>query len=296
MRTLEEAFAKFKSRLELHDKESKNASERHTEVRDYLKTKFAIEGDFLTGSYARWTKTKPLKDVDIMCPLGEKDKGYRDKPPSVVLDAFHDALVEKYGTQKVSRQRRSCTVSFGVTVDEEDRTDYKIVSVDTVPAFKSGDAYEIPDADKGEWIKTNPKVHAEKAVAAQRAYSDQWKGIVRMLKYWNNHNGKPIKPSFLIEVMCLDCLSGGFGGRWDYEFQSAFETLADRIHEQWPDPAGLGPPVSDSMTDSDRANAKTALKAAQRSTAEAIHMARQGKNYEAQKAWRALFGPRFPHP
>lgn len=107
MRTLEEAFAKFKSRLELHEKEQKNASERHTEVRDHLKTKFAVENDFLTGSYARWTKTKPLKDVDIMCPLGEKDKGYRDKHPSVVLDAFHDALVEKYGSQIAGVERRN---------------------------------------------------------------------------------------------------------------------------------------------------------------------------------------------
>ena len=40
MRTLEEAFNKFKSRLELNDKERKNASDRHTEVRDHLKTRF----------------------------------------------------------------------------------------------------------------------------------------------------------------------------------------------------------------------------------------------------------------
>ena len=26
---------------------------------------FHIDRDFLTGSYKRWTKTKPLKDVDI---------------------------------------------------------------------------------------------------------------------------------------------------------------------------------------------------------------------------------------
>lgn len=296
MRTLEEAFNKFKSRLELNDKERKNASDRHTEVRDHLKTRFSIEGDFLTGSYARWTKTKPLKDVDIMFPLGEKERHYRDKHPSEILDAFHSSLVEKYGEDNVGRQRRSCTVRFGVTVDSDDRTDYKIVSVDTVPAFQNGDDYEIPDADEGEWIKTNPKKHADKAVAAQQAYASQWKAIVRMLKYWNNHNGKPIKPSFLIEVMCLDCLSGGFGGRWDYEFQSAFATLADRIFEEWPDPAGLGPAVSDMMSESDKAIAKVALQQAERSAAEAIHLARQGKNYEAQKAWRSLFGPMFPHP
>jgi hypothetical protein len=296
MRTLDEAFAKFKSRLELKEKEQTNASDRHREVRDHLKSKFDIRNDFLTGSYARWTKTKPLKDVDIFCPLGDKDKHYRDAAPSVVLADFESALIEKYGSSMVSRQRRSCTVDFGVTADAEEKTDYKIMSVDVVPAFKSGENYEIPDADTAEWIMTNPKVHADKAIAAQRAYNDQWKAIVRMLKYWNNHNGKPIKPSFLIEVMCLDCLSGGFGGRWDYEFQSIFATLAEQIHHEWKDPAGLGPAVSDSMDSSKKDGARLALESAQRSAAQAIHLARQGKNYEAQKAWRALFGPIFPHP
>lgn len=56
MLTTDEAFRKFKSRLELNDREQKNASARQKEVRDYLDTKFAIENSFLTGSYARYTK------------------------------------------------------------------------------------------------------------------------------------------------------------------------------------------------------------------------------------------------
>ncbi len=296
MRTLEEAFLKFKSRLELKPKEQDNASERHKEIRAHLKTKFTIENDFLTGSYARWTKTKPLKDVDIFCPLGTAHAHYRDEHPDNVLKAFETALAEKYGAANVSRQRRSCTVDFGVTPDSEDKTDYKVMSVDVVPAFKKDDDYEIPDANEGKWIETNPKTHADKAVAAQRAYNDQWKAMVRMLKYWNNHHGKPVKPSFLLEVMCLDCLSGGFGGRWDYEFQSLFATLANRIDEVWADPAGLGPPVSDMMDNARKATAKSALEAAESAATNAIHLARQGKNYEAHLAWRALFGPLFPHP
>src|SRR3546814_7161967 len=69
MLTVDEAFRKFKSRLELNEKEQKNASARQTEVRDYLVTKFAIDRSFLTGSYARYTKTKPLKDIDIFFVL-----------------------------------------------------------------------------------------------------------------------------------------------------------------------------------------------------------------------------------
>lgn len=297
MLTTDEAFRKFKSRLELNAKEQDNASKRHIEVRDHMRTKFAVDNDFLTGSYGRHTKTKPLKDIDIFIVLGEKEKHYRDEHPSNVMTAFETALVEKYGSAAVSKQRRAVTVDFGVKPDDEDKTDYRVVSLDVVAAFRDGDNYEIPDSLDGKWVKTNPKIHAEKAVAAHQSYSSEWKGLVRMVKYWNNnkkHSEKPIKPSFLIEVMALECLHAPWSGTFPYEMQGFFSTLADRIDEAWPDPAKLGPPVSDMMDATKRANAKAALKAAARECTLAIDLARQGKNTEALKAWRALFGPMFP--
>src|SRR5712675_2432615 len=110
MISLDEAFRKFKSRLELNDREQKNASQRHTEVRDYLGTKFAIERSFLTGSYARHTQTKPLQYFDIFFVLKQAERHYRPKAPSVALKAFNDALVEKYGKDAVRKQSRSVNV------------------------------------------------------------------------------------------------------------------------------------------------------------------------------------------
>lgn len=297
MLTIDEAFRKFKSRLELKDKEQKNATDRHTEVRGFIRSKFSIDNDFLTGSYARYTKTKPLKDIDIFFVMGSKEKHYRDKTAGVVLDDYKKALVEKYGDKAVRRQSRSINVDFGVAVEDEDKTDYKILSVDVVPAFASGDNYEIPDGDTGNWIKTNPKIHAEKATTAHQAYSSEWKGLVRMAKYWNNnpkHGEKPVKPSFLIEVMALQCLHGGWGGQFDREMQAFFATMADRIGDTWADPAGLGPPISNSMDAARVTRARQALGAAATQAGVAINHVRQGRIGEALKVWRDLFGPMFP--
>jgi hypothetical protein len=297
MLTVDEAFRKFKHRLELNDREQKNASARQTEIRDYLVTKFSISRSFLTGSYARYTKTKPLKDIDIFFVLKESENHYRSEAPSVVIGAFYDALVEKYGASAVRKQSRSVNVDFGVVIDAEDNTDYRVVSVDVVPAFASGDNYEIPDDDTGKWIKTNPEIHASKATAAHHAFSNEWKGLVRMVKYWNNnarHGEKPVKPSFLIEVMALQCLHGDWQGRFDYEIQGFFSTLADRIFDEWPDPAGLGPPVSNGMDAARKQRARDLLMTASRDASVAIDHARRGRNGEALKAWRALFGPKFP--
>lgn len=298
MLTIDEAFRKFKSRLELNDKEQANASARQTEVREYLDTRFAIDNSFLTGSYKRHTKTKPLKDIDIFFVLKESERHYHNKTPSVVIDDFHKELVDKYGKDAVRKQSRSVNVDFGVVVDADDNTDYRVVSVDAVPAFAAGDDYEIPDTDTGKWIKTNPKIHADKATAAHQAFSNEWKGLVRMVKYWNNNpkhgTDKPVKPSFLIEVMALECLHGGWQGRFDYEIQALLATLADRIFDTWPDPAGLGPPISDGMDKARKQRARDLLLAASRDASNAIHLSRQGRNGDALKAWRALFGPKFP--
>lgn len=294
MLTINDAFRKFKSNLELTDREQKDASRRQKEIREYLGTKLSIERDFLTGSYSRWTKTKPLKDVDIFCCLGVEERHYRSKPPADLLGVVEKALGEKYGRECVGAQRRSVNVNFGVAA-HEDLTDENVMSFDVVPAFEEEHYFEIPDVESTSgWIKTDPEIHREKALEAQNAYNGEWKAIVRMMKYWNNGHDKPIKPSFLIEVMALKVLHPPFGGSFDREMQGLFYTLADRIEETWEDPAGWGTPVSDKMDSSRCAVARSELIKAGAAATEAIRLTREGKNGAALDAWRKLLGPLFP--
>lgn len=291
MITVKDAFKKFASRLELTQREQDDASRRQKEIREHLRKTFDVKDDFLTGSYRRHTKTKPLKDVDIFCVLGDNDKHYRDKPPGVVLGDFESCLAEKYGSDKVKSQRRSVTVDFDVTGQDD-----RVMSFDVVPAFEKKGHYEIPDtATSSGWTETDPKVHAEKATAANRAFSGQWKRMVRMTKKWNDNHGKPVKPSFLIEVMALELLVPEFGGDYRRETKGLFSSLADRLGETWGDPAGLGPPVSDGMTSFERQQARQALETVEQTAAKAIRLEREGKNGEALRVWRnEVFGDLFP--
>lgn len=292
MLTITEAFRKFRTRLELTDKEQADASRRQKEIREVMNGGFKLADDFLTGSYRRWTKTKPLKDVDIFCVLHDDERPkYRDgKHPSIVLAETTKVLTTKYGHENVERQRRSVNVRFSVGPDEE-----RVMSFDVVPAFTKSDHYEIPDmATMKGWTETNPKIHAEKATSANEAFSSEWKGMVRMVKRWNREKEKPVKPSFLLEVMALDILRPPFGGDFPYEFMAFFATAADRINETWPDPAGLGPPVSDAMDSGARTAAERALTGAHHSCREAIELSRAGKNGDALRKYRDIFGELFP--
>jgi hypothetical protein len=54
-----EAFRKFRSNLELTQKEQDDASRRQKEMRALMDQSFNIADDFLTGSYRRWTNQAP---------------------------------------------------------------------------------------------------------------------------------------------------------------------------------------------------------------------------------------------
>jgi|ERR1700722_18715110 len=292
MITTTDAFRKFRTNLELTQKEQDDASRRQKEIRSLMDDEFILEDDFLSGSYKRFTKTKPLKDVDIFCVFhdDERDKYRKDKHPSLILNAVEKVLAKNYGADKVSKQRRSICIEFPFSAEDD-----RVMSFDVVPAFTKDDHYEIPDLSttKG-WTETNPKIHAEKATTANDKFDGEWKGMVRMIKAWNNEKNKPVKPGFLLEVMCLDLLRPPFNGKFPYEFMQLFASAADRIPEEWPEPAGLGPLVSDSMNASEKSAAQKVLREASYAIRQAINLEQNGNQGEALRTYRNLFGAKFP--
>lgn len=291
MLTTREAFDKFRSSLELSETEKRDAQRRTREVRELIDESFQVDRDFLSGSYGRNTKTKPLKDVDVVFELGQDERWRRDKPPIEILEAFKACLRKEYREDQLEIGRRCVTVEFEKTM-YQDGTEEKVLSIDLVPAFKSDDDYEIADKDKGQWIKTNPEIHKQMATDKNAVLDGKWKPLVKMLKAWNRANGKTIKPSFLVEVMALGLVQPAFS---DYpnEIRNFFAAAADAISRPWADPAGLGPPVSDQMTPQLVSAAKTALIEAQRKAALAFRAEQTGRQGDALQLWQEILGPLF---
>ena len=93
--------------------------------------------------------------------------------------------------------------------------------------------------------------------------------------------------------MALDLVDGPFNNFPD-ESRRFFAAAADTVGDAWPDPAGLVPPVSDEMTFTIVASARSALEEAERSAARAYRAEQQGRQGEALAVWKSIFGKYFP--
>jgi hypothetical protein len=230
----------------------------------------------------------------VLFVLGEKEKWRRQKSPLEMLQAFDACLKKQFsGSDQTEICRRAVTVIFEKNYYPDDH-EGKVLSIDAVPAFEAGaDVYEIPDKVTGQWIKTNPKKHMEQSTAKNNELDGRWVPLVKMAKGWNRANGKPIKPSFLVEVMAEGLVEAPFS-TYANEVRNLFAAMEANVGSSWPDPAGLGPPVSDQMTAELITVARKALQEAQRKAALAMRAEETGRQGDSLRLWREILGDYFP--
>ena len=286
---VDDAFENLRQTLEITQTEKNFAKRKHKEIRDHIGSDWDLAADLLTGSYSRETKTKRLKDVDIFVVVNSDgaQSDLRAKAPSRILADLKKLLEEKYS--EVASDGFACTVKFGL----ED----EVASFDVVPAFErsGGDGYEIPDARRGRWIATDPKIHGETTTARNKACGGRFVPFVKMVKGMNREFDEPIKPPFLLEVMAYTLIKEPFG-RYQDEIRWFLASAVDQVTQNWPDPAGLGPDVNDTWDASDRRQAKKTLAEWLEIAEEAIRLEDDGQERAAVEEWRRLFGSRMPRP
>lgn len=285
---VDDAFEKCRSKLNISTTETNFASAKHTDIRDQVRSQWQLDDDFLTGSYRRDTKTRPLKDVDIFVVIDPDgpQAGLRQQGPATVVAQLERVLDGKY--DDISTDGFGATVQFG---PEDD-----VASFDVIPAFKrKGGGWEIPDADRGAWISTNPKIHHTQSTAKNDACGGKFVPFVKMIKGINRQFDEPIQPSFLLEVMAHELAKPPFG-RYQDELVWFFASAADRVTDDWTDPAKVGPDVNSQMTASQRESAAQTLREWQAIAEEAMRLEDAESERAAVEEWRRLFDWRMPRP
>ncbi len=199
-------------------------------------TSWQLEDDFLTGSYRRDTKTKKLKDVDIFVVIDPKGPqgGLRDKDPVVVLEELRRAARDEVLRRR--RRRLRLHGEFG------ERRRGHVVRRRRRPSSARAAATRSPTPIARRWIATNPK-NPPRARAPRRMASATSKFVpfVKMIKGIN----RELRASRSTRRSCsrswpTALVSAPFG-RYQDEIAWFLASAAERIVDDWPDPAEVGP-------------------------------------------------------
>lgn len=299
MATTPLAFNDFMKRLELTESDRSKASRQQNELRERLREHLGgITRDVIVGSYARRTAIRPLNDLDLFLVLDPQVHGARrSREPQLMLEDVQRALRKCYPPPgpETRIQGRSVNIQFTGTG----------IGYDVIPAFlvpSSGtskkEVYKIPDRARQIWIDTNPEVHKQRCIDANKLAGGMLNRLIKAVKHWNQGHRdagghKPLR-SFHLEVMAY----GAFAAKPADErrgLRDLFEFLSRHVDRACPDPAALGPDIgADLRKDAVRLErARTVLREAAQLAREAVQHEERGDHKSACASWRSLLGEQF---
>ncbi len=279
--TVEAAFQQFYAAINLDGDNRDVANTRKDHIEEVLSKQFTILESFPSGSIPRFTALKGHSDVDVMVAL-HYAKHIKDKTPTEVLQSVRDALGE-YKTN-VRKNGQAVTLYYKTWPN-----------VDIVPVVQVANQgvvthYEVPNANTGTWIPSNPKRHSADIDGKASACGYNFRRIIKMVKWWSLTHSDYLQ-SYHIEVLALKTLAGNLDDTpWEVcqFFEKARPLIAASLwHDQ-----GF---VDDYLGNADRQEALKRVDAAIEKSRDAWYALYNEKNAEqAIRLWRQLFGDKFP--
>lgn len=254
MSLLAPALQAIIEKIELTQAERAEASRQQNVVREAIRHYLPdAQQDFLTGSYARHTAIRPLDDIDMFVVIPAYPA--LSNRPEDAVERVRRALELRYPRHAPKLQRRSVNIQFAESG----------IGYDVVPAVDAGDGvFHIPDRGRGGWIRSAPKRHMDLATSANQRAGNKLKPLIKLIKYWNRTNHKPLR-SFHLEVMAYGALQQP-PENYAEGLLTLFRHLSARVERPLADPSGVGPDIDEGVTSAERANAARLL----RDTAEQI--------------------------
>lgn len=196
-------FESFLKDINPSDSTIAEASRLHTNLRDHLKDSETYadvyENSYLSGSYAKHTFVRPKKesddcDIDVIV---ETRSSISDMPYDV-LQKLEKAIRERSCYQNVRIQNHSVGIEMAN------------FHLDVVPLVKDqGGLLYIGSSDDGNWVRTEPKQHISWSADANRDFDENYKPLVKILKWWRRENcptGVKFPKGITLEKMIADNL------------------------------------------------------------------------------------------
>lgn len=186
-----EEFEKLRAQIEPTEKEKGSISASHTKMRTVLENSTDIKtvDTFLTGSYARDTMIRPLKDVDFIVQVHYGQ--HKNDTPMQLLNKIRRILRSAYPLTPISITPPSVTVKLS----------YCHLEVVTAIGFTDNkELFKIPTVDGLGWQQTYPNIPNKWMTQENKQAGGLFKPTVKILKRWRDVNKVPLK-SFHLEML-----------------------------------------------------------------------------------------------
>lgn len=252
MATVEQLINDHLTALNLSADERARAKAAANELNVLLRRDLDPQGEVRQGgSLQRGTAIKPLKDVDLLVVLSEKNfPALRNLSPEEVMRAIQAKL------QALGLPARVQNRSLGLN--------FKMIPFDLVLCWRDSPmshVLRLPDLERNRWLSTDPAEHNRLGDERDKGCNQRLRPLIRGMKAWNVVHGKHLR-SFHIEVMMWEVWKSDAPKTWAEGLTLSFSRLAQRVLRETADPAGKGPKVDEGLTDAQRAQASSLLAAA----------------------------------
>ena len=205
---------------------------KRNEVKEALEANYGSEiySPFDSGSFKKHTAVNTKFDLDVVVPFKKNSFDTLD----LMFENLYEFLFDKYGDVAQIRKQK---VSIGVIFDEDDGGD--IISLDIVPGRElNQDQYADDNKlnlfvyskygifSSSTYIQTNIQAQIDHIKAKENE-----RKIIRLLKIWNNNDGKEYK-SFLLELITIKAFSKEniTGNLWE-KLKKVMEYIKEKVSE-----------------------------------------------------------------
>lgn len=179
----------------------------------YYGTKSESDHAFLIGSWAKKTRVRPPRDVDLYFLLpAEVYHRFQQYAPGINKQS---ALLQEVKSKLAATYTKTDLKGDGPVV----YAGFWTFDLEVVPAFALTEdrAYWVPSTkDGGKYMKTMPLHEVDAIDAADKRNGGKVRHLVRMLKCWQTNCSVPLR-SFYLELLAIE-----FMDQWRHKDQDVF--------------------------------------------------------------------------
>lgn len=268
------------------------ADARREAIAMTLASRLKVERTFFGGSVLRQTCGSRRPELDMFVVLSEAQRHYLGSPPAAIVEDIIAALRHSHSFSREKGSARIAVKDPSWQGQSPDRS----VRIHVLPAFAATRGFIIPDRWRNEWICVDPAGFDALGRAADRTLPN-WRELTRILKMWNSRDGQfepYIKPGLLIELMVLTFAAEARAPDLGTQLIALFQLMFRRFGDDWPDPAGLAPPLGHTMSRARRDHAREVLEHAWLTLAAAKRLDNEGELREAKRRARSILRKMVP--